>query len=182
MRTLPTIRDMLRANRSLPDDLKQSCVLLAFVIPIEHYHASEFLNIRLTRMMLAGGECDYYMSHRAQPDRIGDQQCVWCFEKMERTGAERFTCRTAGCMMIDKTGAAFAPAYAVDQWHGPTRGVVQTFVDPRFITHTVIRDGRPLDFTDRILLMLDRRYREEILCAIYRTAGQICDEKGWMIR
>ena len=182
MRTLPTVRDMIRANRTLPDELKQSCLLLAFRKPIECYGSRAFLNIRFTPMMFAGGEDDYYMTHRVQEHRAGDQRCVWCHQTMKRTGLETYHCQTPNCHMIDKHGQPVRLGSSIGQWHGPVRGVIQAFVDPRFITHQVVRQNQPVDFCDRVLLMLDRRYRDEVLCAVYRTAGQICDEKGWRIR
>jgi len=37
----------------------------------------------------------------------------------------------------------------------------------------------PVDMVNGCLLILDRRYPEECLKAVWRTAGLICDEMGW---
>lgn len=40
----------------------------------------------------------------------------------------------------------------------------------------------PVDITSGCLLVLDRRYSDQCLCAVYRTAGMVCDQEGWLMK
>lgn len=43
-------------------------------------------------------------------------------------------------------------------------------------------DKIPIELVIGCLLVLDRRYSEECLCAVWRTAGMLADEMGWQIK
>ena len=37
----------------------------------------------------------------------------------------------------------------------------------------------PIDIISGCLVILDRRYNDSVLCAVYRTCGILCDQMGW---
>ncbi len=61
-------------------------------------------------------------------------------------------------------------------------------VDAELIAEAITRHLKwehckiPTDIVSGCLLVLDRRYSEACLVAVYRTAGILCDEMGWGLR
>lgn len=43
-------------------------------------------------------------------------------------------------------------------------------------------DRVPVEMVCGCLLVLDRRYSESCLCAVWRTAGHLCDKMGWALK
>jgi len=177
MQQLPTHRDLLRFNAELPDALRDRSVALRFAKPVPIRHTENFYLIRLTRNMLAGGEKDFFMPEIAQPHRVGKQLCPGCQAAMRRVSPTTFACDNPACL-----------ASRVES--GPSRGVVSVRsafegeldgkrVSVSFIAGLeTIKTGRFAFRTPLVsgcLLVLDRRYRGEVLAAVYRTAGELCE-------
>lgn len=154
---------MLRANRALPDEARQYMVLLRFATPVPRGALQHFYRIQLTPMMQLGGEGDFYRASVFQPHRAKARKCPSCGVLMSPMGQWQVACGNRACSrwgVLDSTK--------------PSCGVIQVLV-PTDLFH-------PEDKTaDGCVLVLDRRYREEVLAAVYRTAGQLCDRLGWRL-
>lgn len=176
MEVLSRPEDLIRGNRQLDDNLRQSAVLLTFATPVNRALCGEFLCIRLTVAMLSGGEQEFYQTEVVQPHRAQPQRCVGCRQPMHRVGLMSWECRRAMCSQ-----------YGLSQVAGPSRGVVKIAFTPDFIARTerirIESTGETVvaEYLNRVILMLDRRYRPEVLAGVYRTAGMICDKMGWRL-
>lgn len=168
---LPTNRDLLKHNRNLPAWFRQSIVRLNFGEHIPLYRKDEFLRIRLTRMQLNSGEDEFYIPHLMQRHRTGTKPCRMCWQPMTSVTASQQVCRTRGCRN-----------YGRIQEVGPLRGVVKVGTRIRNANGDVLLNLRlPDGMIEGCLLILDRRYSEQVLAEVYRTAGWICDEQGWRL-
>lgn len=181
MQRLPTSAELIKNNQAVPEPLRQSVVLLRFAEPIRRSEAGEFLRIQLSSAMRAGGEDDFYQTSIAQPHRAGKQKCSRCGTLMKRMGMRDHRCQNSSCRLDDGR-----PTMTVSQYAGPLRGVVKIGVAPDFVHHTelyTIADGRTfhIQYIDKVALMLDRRYHENVLAAVYRTAGELCELRGWKL-
>lgn len=163
IQSMPAPRELLRANALLPDDQRQSMVRLRFREWLPKWVAWEFLRIHLSPAMLAGGEQEFYQPEIYQPERVGRPECPGCESSMERLGVWHWICRVPAC-----------PQYGRLFRQKPNRGVVKVLVPPEFLRAV---DGR--EECNSVILVLDRRYRQEVLAAIYRTAGILCEQRGW---
>lgn len=169
---LPTNRELLRHNRDLPAYFKQSLVRLNFAEPISLYHKDEFLRIRLTRMQLDNGEQDFYIPHLIQSYRTGTKPCRMCWQPMQKISVTQQICRTRVCRNFGRI-----------QEVGPLRGVVKVGTRIRNANGDELLNLRlPDGMIEGCLLILDRRYSEQVLAEVWRTAGWICDEMGWKLR
>lgn len=167
MQQLPTNRELLGGNRDLPGDSRQSMVRLRFIEPIPKGQAPEFLRIHMTPAMLAGGEQDYYRVALSQPHKAQPRRCSGCKGQMQQLGVWDFTCRNPACRNFGRV------------LNGrPLRGVVRVLYAPDWVQ---VREDGVKVLTD-LVLVLDRRYRENVLAAVYRTAGQLAEMKGWRIK
>ena len=166
MESLPTPAQILRGQQLVPDAVRQQMVLLQFAVPIPRWCVSEFLRIHLTPGMLAGGEDDFCQPSVTQPHRVRPTQCAKCRSLLLISGQWSGVCRNSACSLFGRV-----------QQGGPKRGVVRVDVPSDAITRV---DDR--EVVSSLLLVLDRRYREEVLAAVYRTAGHICDEWGWKLK
>lgn len=181
MQQLPTPRELVALNSKLPDALRDRSVVLQFVKPVPVRNTEHFYRIRLTGQMLAGGEDDFFTPELVQPHRTGRQVCLKCGSDMRRISLTLYQCESLRCRVFGN-----GPSYA-----GPTRGVVS--VRTEFEAHFSGRpskisflaglerktiDGMPqaVPIVNGCLLMLDRRYRIEVLAAVYRTAGVLCEQ------
>src|SRR5690606_23275412 len=91
------LRNLLRANQNLPDDKRQSMVMIRFAEPIPRAYAWEFLRIRMTQAMKDAGEDQAFDVSLSQPLRAGVQRCGVCRGKMRRVGLHDWTCERPGC-------------------------------------------------------------------------------------
>lgn len=162
---LASAAQILKANRSLPAAARQNMVLLRFAAPIPKAFAWEFLRIRLTHQMLAGGEDEFFHAEVHQPQHALAKHCSACNHSLTLVGPYRGLCANAACVR-----------YRREETHSPKRGVVRVLIPS---DHLQLVDGR--EVCGSIVLVLDRRYREEVLAAVYRTAGMICDDLGWKL-
>ena len=71
-------KDLLRGQRHIPEQLRQSVVLIEFRKPIPRWKVSEFLRIHLQRMQLERGEQSAFMAEVFQPHRVGPKPCPKC--------------------------------------------------------------------------------------------------------
>jgi len=175
---LPRYEELLRANQSLPEHLRQSAVLLRFAAPVRESMLGEFHRIHLTPAMLDGGEEAFHLAEVYQPDRVKQQRCPNCGHFLDRINPTLARCRNAACLQVDGTPTS---EFAIIT--GPVRGVckVLTFPDHIVENRPTIVGGRPVPWVNACVLMLDRRYHPVVLAAIYRTAGQICEMNGWQL-
>ena len=168
MSDLPTAIDLLRNQRYVAPDFDQSCILLAFTEPIPRYAAGEFLRIHFTREMLSRGEYAPFRPEIFQPDRVGLMRCPSCGEALARLSMAFTKCVNRRCQ-----------AYGMRNQNGPLQGVVDVLVFDEFVVEPET-ESEPSRI-DRCLLVLDRRYDDEILARVYRTCGVLCEHKGWKL-
>lgn len=189
---LTPISQLLRGQKLLPDSLRQNSVLLRFdpTTPARASLLADFYRIQLTPELKESrlSEAEFYRADLYQPSRT--------------SGAQRKQCATCGQVMTPATIQYWKCVNRKCQQHGrlvhsgPVRGVVDVRCDSRWVvsreTIPVILNGCTADIhgvplTNEIvkvkaaLLVLDRRYDEIVLAAVYRTAGIICDQYGWKL-
>ena len=157
-------RELLRGQRHLPEDLRQSVVLLVFREPVPRYVVSEFLRIHLQQMQLERGEQSAYMASVFQPHRVGPKPCPRCGNIMRPVAEAWSVCECAGCEIFQRR-----------VMHGPLIGVINvlTWTDS-VVGHT--ESGEEL--VKNCGLVLDRRYDETTLAAVYRTAEALAEFLG----
>jgi hypothetical protein len=190
MEVLSTSAEFVASNLKLPEALRQNAVLLEFSEPIRRASAGQFLLIQLTPMMLAGGEEDFYLVGMAQPHRQATGRCRWCAQAMRRETGSAWRCWNPQCRTPDGR-----PGRVVQQVSGPSRGVVKLLITDDCLHHVdqtqvidrFLPSGQPVlrrhtvEWLKAVVLLLDRRYRPEVLAAVKRTAGEICDLWGWSL-
>lgn len=185
MSRFPTPHEMLALNRALPDALRDRSVAIEFQKPIPKHVTESFYRIRLSRKMLAGGEEDFFMPEIAQPHRVGRQVCPTCGRDMQRISLTTYRCENTFCFQGDGT-----PSQSMAHISGPNRGVVSVrtefagWMQGREVDVSFLCGYETKDFQGRVLkvpivrgclLVLDRRYPPEVLAAVYRTAGILCE-------
>lgn len=186
----PTTRDLLRFNRQLPDALRQSSVVVRFAAPIPSRRLVEFHAIHLTPPMLAGGEGDFWRPEVNQKHRLGRQVCLSCRGDLWRMNSTDYRCLNPGCRQANGR-----PTSELVQGIAPHRGVVRcedsfsaTYQGkPASVSFIVGRETVTLAGGVRIsdplvngcLLVLDRRYSDDVLCAVGRTANEVCQIMEW---
>jgi hypothetical protein len=190
LETLPTTAEQLAPNLKLPESLRQNAVLLEFAKPIRRSWAGQFLLIRLTPNMLAGGEEEFYLTHIVQPHRVPTESCRFCRQPMHRESLETWRCHNPRCFLPNGQ-----PTRSIQQHSAPARGVVKLLITDDCVDHVeysqvidrFLPDGKPIyrrhssEWLKAVVLLLDRRYRPEVLAAVKRTAGEICDIMGWQL-
>lgn len=162
-------RQVAKINAGMPDELRGLAVLLTFDEPIARTLTGEFLRIFLRAEWMSDGnsEGEFYRAEVFQPWRSRvRRKCPQCGMWMSRKSVNEWVCRYRLCSLSGRILVA-----------GPTRGVIRTIVFDDFVVETV--DG--VEMIDRILLVLDRRYRDPVLAGVYRTAGEICEVMGWKL-
>ena len=168
MRSLPDNSQILAGNRQLPQDKRQSMVMLRFLEPLPPFdRRHEFLRIHMSRAMLTGGEGGFYQPKITRPGLVGVQRCARCSQLMRRVGAWDWECMSRQCR-----------SFRVKQVRKPPRGVIQLMIPPG--TLRVNQDGR--ECMTQLVLVLDRRYQQNVLAAVWRTAGMLCEETGWRLK
>ncbi len=172
---LPTLRELLKNQRQLAPNDQQSKVLLQFSKPIPRGMIGEFYRIQLTQRMAAGGEDEFYEAEIFQPHRVGPQNCPRCRQQVAQVSQTYTRCTNRSCELYGRTIVS-----------GPRRGVVAVVTAPDFVVDRQMKDvcGRQVaaEYLDRAILVLDRRYHPDVLAAVYRTAGQLCDLYGWGLK
>lgn len=158
--------ELLRHQSQLPEELRQSCVLICFAEPINATLIQEFLCIRLTDLMSGKGEQSYYLVNRFQPTRTGTRTCPTCRQLMVQLSDNEFHCQNNLCEFSTKTMIA-----------GPRSGIVNV----KYPSDAVVRTDDKFEYIDKCVIVLDRRYDESVLAGVFRTANQIAEERGWKV-
>lgn len=185
LQVLPTHASLLKSQLKLPEQSRQSAIVLEFSRPVNRALLSDFLRIHLTPMMMSGGEDDHYLPQIVQPERMGPRHCPQCRKPMHRTGLNTWQCAQRDCTQPDGT-----PSHQVEQVGGPVCGVVRLvhfdefehsveYLPTRLVTLAGDPVNRRIVLVTGVVLQLDRRYRDEVLAAIKRTAKLICEDRGW---
>jgi len=190
----------IKHNKELPEDKRQSHVLLKFAKPIRVSQVKEFFRIHLSPEMHAQGEegfqTEILQGSRSQKGGL----CKNCGQQMERPAEAWCICRNDYCKNAGRR-----------VYTGKPRGVIDVLVFPDFIcaveteTETLV-NGNPFDllsgkmtldqysklptmelshrveFVNQCLLALDRRYPDSVLAGVYRAAGTICDMNHWTMK
>lgn len=175
---LPRYEELLRSNLALPEHMRQSAVLLRFAEPIRESACGEFHRIHLTADMLSGGEQGFYLADVFQPHRVAMRCCPNCGQPLDQINPSLARCRNKACLQVDGT-----PTEEFAIITGPVRGICKVLVFPDHIVERrpVSPGGPPVTWVSACVLVLDRRYHEIVMAAIYRTAGQICEMNGWKL-
>ena len=154
-------KELLRGQRNLPEQLRQSVVLIEFRKPIPRWKVSEFLRIHLQRMQLERGEQSAFMAEVFQPHRVGPKPCPRCGNTMQPMSESWSKCNCAGCELFQKR-----------VMHGPLIGVINVLTWTDSVTgHTETGE----ELVRNCGLVLDRRYDETTLAAVYRTAEALAE-------
>lgn len=204
MQILDSYARQIGDNQQLPDTLRQSCVLLTFGQPVRSANTGEFLRIHLTPGMMQDGEESFYLAEQFQPHRCQVRLCTGCGGRLDRIAEQYAVCRAPACRLRGKR-VAFGPVRGVvdvlvfpdfvvdrtvEQFPVPDPAAqpptLADFLHRRVSrsslrrTPTILQD-RMVEWVDRCLLVLDRRYNDRTLASVYRTAGEICDMRGWSL-
>ena len=150
-------------QRHLPDHLKGSIVILRFAKPISRMAAHHFVRVRLSEKMLRDGEDDSYRPEIVQPHRIGKRPCRLCSRMRDVLSESTQVCGNEDC-----------PIFGTPIECGTLKGVIKILVAKDF--------EEPDGMLNAVGLILDRRYNDQTLAAIYRTAGMLCDQMGWSLK
>lgn len=177
---------LLKDQRHLPEDQRQSGVLLRFRRPASASMLGHFHAIQLNRRTLDSGEDNPWQASIWQPTRVGIKPCPNCGVAMVQVGPSVSRCQNNRCRL--PTGE---PTSMFRYMTGPVRGVVAVHTLPEFVVHRqqkILTGFRTLEggefsvgqeWLDRAILVLDRRYPTATLADVKRVAGVICDQLGW---
>lgn len=163
---------ILRHQLNLPDEIRQSCVLVVFSEAVNANLLQEFMQIQLTPLMMSKGEEGFYMANRIQPQRLGEKRCPKCKQTMHPLSLNEFRCNNRMCSVSASDGFV----------GGPRSGVLGIRIAPEFVTRTEMTEFGPIDFVDRCVIVLDRRYEPDTLAGVLRTAHWIAEERGWKLK
>lgn len=179
---LPRYDQLLRDQRHVPEDKRQSQILLTFGRPIPRRLVSEFQRIHLTPAMFTGGEDRFYQASLFQPHRVARKHCPLCRLPMDPISPTVSKCRNPACEHPD----THEPTSRYEFHRGPLRGVVAVITLPEFVVSREVRETFGVrwvdESVDRALLVLDRRYHLTVLAAVKRTAALICEQWGWGLK
>jgi hypothetical protein len=157
---LPTHRELLRSQQTLPSAMRRNCLVIEFTKPIPESRCGEFMRVRMTPEMLAGGADKFYRPDVYQPHRVAPARCASCHSLMRGFAEFRWKCENPQCK-----------SYRKEQRTGPARGIVQVLT---FDEH-IHRDVERGNLASACVLVLDREYRDEVLCAIKRTCLELAE-------
>lgn len=164
-----TNSQILSAQQRVPDAHRQSCIMLEFRDPVPEHRMEEFHRIHLNRVMLGAGEDDYYMADYHQPEKsVENRRCAACGESGTPLSLDTFMCCNRRC-------ASYQVAVTIAK-----RGVVKCWVFPDWIVadeEVEFEDGSTATYplTNRVLLALDRRYSDQVLSQVKRTAEALAE-------
>lgn len=181
MFVLPTPAEMIRRNNQLPVEMRQRAVFLQFGKPLASFLIDQFHRVHLTPDMLLGGEDEFYQAEVFQPHLVTPQPCPRCDTILTPIGVNRSRCMNPRCR--DRDGR---PSSEHDVISGPVRGVVKILTFPDHVVEVEMKttpDGQryAVEHLSACVVVLDRRYRVEVLAAVYRTCGMLCDQMGWKL-
>jgi hypothetical protein len=157
---LPTHRELLRSQQMLPTPMRQNCLLIEFTKPIPEHRCGEFMRVRFTAEMLAGGAKQFFKPSVFQPHRVAPAKCRSCNRQMRPFAEFRFKCENPAC-----------DAYRKEQRFGPAKGIVQVLT---FDEH-IHRDVERGNLASACVLILDRQYDDDVLCAVKRTCLELAE-------
>jgi hypothetical protein len=165
--------NLLKHQQQLPPDIRQSAVLLVFEEPVNAALLAEFLTIRLTPLQHQKCENGFYLVNRIQPERLGPKFCPVCRGPLHPTSLNEFVCPNTRCS-FSATGGLVG---------GPRSGILGIRISQEFVVREETRaSGRVTEYVDRVVLVLDRRYEDDAIAGIIRTANIIAEERGWKLR
>ena len=191
---LTPISQLLRHQQELPESDRHSSVMLRFASPVPMSLTADFYRIHLTPEMKADGrsETGFYRPEVFQPQAMRKSKpCSKCRQPMAKVLISSWKCQNARCNNRGLTVVS-----------GPNRGVIAVDVPDDGIVareqidavtknkdgterKLMLASGVPMKCEkvtiDRCILRLDRRYDELCLAAIYRAAGAICEQYGWVL-
>lgn len=162
IQALPTVHELLRSQHKLPEELRGNHLLIEFTNPIPAHRCGEFQRIRFTDEMLAGGEGAFYKPEVWQPHRVKPARCKTCGVNMRPFAEFRWKCENRRCAQMGR-----------EQRTGPVRGIVQVLT---FSEH-VVNDPDRGELASACVLVLDRRYRDDVLVAVKRTCLELVEEE-----
>ena len=186
-----TNQQLLRFQSELPISERQNTILLKFREAVPHSRTAEFYRIHLTRQMAADGEGEFYRPEVFQPGQSHSTKvCLRCRLPMGRINQCDWKCQNSRCDNYRRVVQS-----------GPKRGVVNVQIHPSWIVEEVVRPSpirRPhgevithsrtgVLLTSKVVMVrqcqvvLDRRYDERTLAAVYRTACQVAETMGMIV-
>ena len=165
----------LREERKLPAKLRGRSVLLTFAEPIAVEFVAEFRRICLFEQQQKRGEESATSIVHWNPSMGGSRRCPGCSRTMSLVGPGEHRCDNRQC---ERHGQA----YIVPEH----RGVIAVRVFNDFIAERVVSTldngtTRTVERCNRVLCVLDRRYDDEVLIAVKRSAAELGERWGWRI-
>lgn len=187
VQTTPTDRDFLRGQQNLPSEFRQNMILIEFLEPIQARAIGHFYRIGLREMQLKKGESDrgeedsFYQAEIFQPHRAGIKKCVGCGQINHQRSIAVSLCQNATCGLFRRE--------IVD---GPVRGVVDVQIPADFLSDGGTVPARTrlgkivgtmrVRLTRGAILVLDRRYPQDVLAAVFRSCHELAELQGWKIK
>lgn len=174
---MATDRELLRADKEIPNHLKGMCVLLKFGEAISRQWVGDFYRIQLHPEMMQKAEDKFHSATIWQPQRTGVKRCGSCGQKMVQTSPVFHVCENRRCELSRRP-----------QNVGPVRGVVRVLITDDFVERveevkSQRADGsirvEQIEFVDKVALILDRRYEDSVRIAIHRAAKDLAAIYGW---
>lgn len=159
-----TPHELLRGQHRLPEDLRQHVVLLTFREPVARWKVSEFLRIHLQRHQLERGEGEAFQADIFQPHRVGPKPCPKCERLMTPVSSAWSKCHNAKCENVGRRVI-----------HGPLIGVINVLTWTDSVVGHTEHGEEIIAFCG---LVMDRRYDETTLAAVYRTAEILGESIG----
>jgi len=156
--------ELLRGQHKLPENQRQHVVLLTFREAVPRWKVSEFLRIHLQRHQLERGEGEAFQPEIFQPHRVGPKPCPKCNLVMAPMAESWSRCQNAKCENVGRRVI-----------HGPLIGVINVLTWQDSVVGTTAHGEEIIAFCG---LVLDRRYDETTLAAVYRTAEILGESIG----
>lgn len=191
----PKPTDFLRHAADVAPDLRQRAVVIRFANPVRMQDLEVFLTIHLTREMKAAGEEAAYKPEVFQPQRVRDRVCPLCYQAMTKVRPTAHRCTNPRCRTAEGR-----PTSEMAFMTGPLTGIVDVKVPPEWKVTEVTEQvpcgltwdknagrmvqnvrSRSMPLVSGCVVILDRRYDDLTLAAVYRTCGLICDRQGWKL-
>lgn len=185
--------DMMRSvNGWLIPQLRDCSVGLQFVEPVALPKLEVINALRLTSITLKNGEDDFF--NVTMEDAIAWQNRLKCDECNQQLmkGPEQdvYLCNYPLCSM---SGRKIYKARG--------RGVKRLLFQPDFVARTETKQWdcgagtdnvfdignekivtRAQKFLSRVVVLMDRRYSDSVLAAVYRSCGTIGEIEGWQLK
>lgn len=200
---VPSYSDIVSGNKALPEGMRESAVLLTFAQPVRSARVGEFLRLHLTDGMKQDGEEEFYEAELYQPTRVDPKLCRTCGEQMRRISPVLSACHNPKCAKRGQrvhdgpvrgvVDVLVFPDFVVDRTvekirvPDPSKAPTLADVLKRRVRLSQLGPTPTMDqpmvveWVDRCVLVLDRRYNARTLAGVYRTAGMLCDMLGWRL-